>query len=75
MTTLKKKSDKKIAKIEKSPVKIVAGTFCIFCEVQKNTFEIQDVTQLTADVTAIVGKLFCYVSLKRRDFTKISLTL
>ena len=75
MTTLQKKSSIKIAKTKRSQVKFVPLSLYIFSEVQKNTFEIQDVTQLTADVTAIVGKLFCYVSLKRRDFTKISLTL
>ena len=75
MTTLQKKSSIKIAKTKRSQVKFVPLSLYIFSEVQKNTFEIQDIAQVTADVIVSAGKLFCYVYLKRREFTKISLTL
>ena len=45
----------------------------IFSEVQNDTFQIEDLDQLTTDVTAIVAKLFYDFSLRRRDFIKTSL--
>ena len=45
----------------------------IFSEVQNDTFQIQDLAQLTTDVTAIVAKLFYDFSLRRREFIKTSL--
>ena len=45
----------------------------IFVEVQKDTFEMQNVSQMTADVTAVAGKLSYEFSLKRRNFINTSL--
>ena len=51
----------------------MAGASNIFTEVQKGKYEIQTIAQMVADITAIVGKLFCDLSLKRREQIRSSL--
>ena len=45
----------------------------IFIEIQKDKFEIETITQMVADITAIVGKVLYNLSLKRRELVKSSL--
>ena len=78
MVTLQKssnqrKGDVKLAALQKSLVKVVAGALNIFTEVQKEKFEIQTMAPVVADITAIVGKVSYDLSLKRRELIKSSL--
>ena len=41
----------KLATLQKSLIKIVAGNLNIFIEVQKEKFEIQTIAQMVADIT------------------------
>ena len=77
MSCNQRKSDVKLATLQTSLVKVVAGALNIFTEVQKEKFEIQTIAQMVADITAIVGKCRnCReydLSLKRRELIKSSL--
>ena len=54
MTPVQKKIDLKIATAQKPLAKVFAGLVRILSEAQKDTFEIQDVTQLKADAIEII---------------------
>ena len=73
MSSNQRKGDVKLATLQKSLVKVVAGALNIFTEVQKEKFEIQTIAQMVADITAIVGKVSYDLSLKRRELIKSSL--
>ena len=73
MSSNQRKGDVKLATLQKSLVKVVAGTLNIFTEIQKDKFEIQTIAQMVADITAIVGKVSYDLSLKRRELIKSSL--
>ena len=73
MSSNQRKGDVKLATLQKSLVKVVAGALNIFTEVQKEKFEIQTITQMVADITAIVGKVLYDLSFKRRELIKSSL--
>ena len=57
MSSNQRKGDVKLATLQKSLVKVVAGALNIFTEIQKDKFEIQTIAQMVADITAIVGKV------------------
>ena len=57
MSLNQRKGDIKLATLQKSLVKVVAGALNIFTEIQKERFETQTVAQMVADITAIVGKV------------------
>ena len=67
------KGDVKLATLQKSLVKVVAGALNIFTEVQKEKFEIQTITQMVVDVTEIPGKVSHDLLLKRPELIKSSL--
>ena len=67
MSSNQRKGDVRLATLQKSLVKVVAGALNIFTEVQKEKFEIQTFVQMVADITAIVGKVSYDLSLKRRE--------
>ena len=73
MSSNQRKGDVKLATLQKSLVKVVAGALNIFTEVQKEKFEIQTIAQMVADITAIAGKVSYDLSLKRRELIKSSL--
>ena len=73
MSSNQRKGDVKLAKLQKSLVKVVAGALNIFTEVQKEKFEIQTIAQMVADINAIVEKVSYDLSLKRRELIKSSL--
>ena len=73
MSSSQRKGDVKLATLQKSLVKVVAGALNIFTEVQKEKFKIQTIVQMVADITAIVGKVSYDLSLKRRELIKSSL--
>ena len=57
MSSNQRKGDVKVATLQNSSVKVVAGVLNIFTEVHKDKFEIQTIAQMVADITAIVGKV------------------
>ena len=73
MSSNQRKGDVKLATLQKSLVKVVAGALNIFTEVQKEKFEIQTIAQMVADITAIVGKVSYDLSLKGSELIKSSL--
>ena len=73
MSSNQRKGDVKLATLQKSLVKVVAGALNIFTEIQKDKFEIQTIAQMVADITAIVGKVSYDLSLKRLEPIKSSL--
>ena len=73
MSFNQKKGDVKLAALQKSLVKVVAGALNIFTELQKDKFEIQTIAQMVAHITEIVGKVSYDLSLKRRELIKSSL--
>ena len=73
MSSNQRIGDVKLATLQKSLVKVVAGALNIFTEVQKEKFEIQTIAQMVAYITAIVGKVSYDLSLKRRELIKSSL--
>ena len=73
MSSNQRKDDVKLATLQKSLVKVVAGALNIFSGVQKGKFEIQTIAQMVADITVIVGKVSYDISLKRRKLIKSSL--
>ena len=73
MSSNQRKGDIKLATLQKSLVKVVAGALNIFTEVQKEKFEIQTIAQMVADITAIVGNVSYDLSLKRSELIKSSL--
>ena len=73
MSSNQRKGDAKLASLQNSLVKVVAGALNIFTEVQKEKFEIQTIAKMVADITAIVGKVSYDLSLKRRELIKSSL--
>ena len=73
MSSNQRKGDVKLATLQKSLVKVVAGALNIFTKLQKVKFEIQTIAQMVADITAIVGKVSYDLSLKRRELIKSSL--
>ena len=73
MSSYQRKGDVKLAILQKSLVKVVAGAPNIFNEIQKDKFKIQTIAQMVADITAVVGKISYDLSLKRRELIKSSL--
>ena len=73
MSSNQRKSDAKLATLQNSLVKVVAGALNIFTEIQKYNFQISTIAQMVADITAIVGKVSYYLSLKGRELIKSSL--
>ena len=57
MSSNQRKGDVKLATLQKSLVKVVAGALYIFTEVQKDKFNIQTIAQMVAVITATVGKV------------------
>ena len=68
-----RKCDVKLVTLQKSLVKVVATALNTFTEIRKDKFEIQTITQMVADITAIVGKVAYDLSLKRGELIKSSL--
>ena len=73
MPSNQRKGDVKLGTLQKVLVKVVAGALSILTEVHKDKFEIQTITQMVADITAIVGEVLYDLSLKRRELIKSSL--
>ena len=73
MSSNQRKGDVKLATLQKSLVKVVAGALNIFTEVQKDKFNIQTIAQMVVDITANVGKVSYDLSLKRRELINSSL--
>ena len=73
MSSNQRKGDVKLATLQKSLVKVVAGALNIFTEVQKDKFNIQTIAQMVVDITANVGKVSFDLSLKRRELINSSL--
>ena len=71
MSSNQRKGDVKLAILQKSLVKVVAGALNIFfTEVQKEKFEIQTIAQMVGNITAIARKVSYDLSLKRRELIK-----
>ena len=73
MSSNQRKGYVKLATLQKSLVKVVAGAMNIFTEVQNEKFDIQTIAQMVADVDAIVGKVSHDLSLIRHELIKSSL--
>ena len=73
MSSKQRKRGVKLATLQKSLVKVVAGALNIFTKAQKDKFEIQAIAQSVGDIAAIVGNVSNDLSLKRRELTKPSL--
>ena len=65
MSSNQRKGDVKLATLQKSLVKVVAGALNIFTEVQKDKFQIKTIALMVADITAIVGKVSYDISIKK----------
>ena len=68
-----RKCDVKLVTLQKSLVKVLTTALNTFTEIRKDKFEIQTITQMVADITAIVGKVVYDLSLKRCELIKSSL--